>query len=114
MELCSLNSLVPPQDPTADVQRSSIIDVWALPTVGEISRHIHGSWKYAPPRGERVASISFQESESDPEFNLYSFRCPSNEFSTFELACASNSSGCHVDFWQDQRAQPIAGKCCSL
>ncbi|KJA22681.1 hypothetical protein HYPSUDRAFT_164321 [Hypholoma sublateritium FD-334 SS-4] len=107
MENCSLIYTVPlltsKFNPNAIVLNSSIIDVWALDTVVEISRHIGDTWKYAPKRTKKLATLSMSN-------NSYSFHCRSNEFSTFELSCSSSATSlCQVDFWQDQRATPIGG-----
>lgn len=111
MEKCSviysIPSLTATFNPSANVHASTIIDVWNLETVGEISRHIGDTWKYASPRKEKLGSINM----SDPKSGLASFLCRSNQFSTFELACSPSSPGCYLDLWQDQRAEPKAGEC---
>ncbi|PPQ80607.1 hypothetical protein CVT25_001569 [Psilocybe cyanescens] len=62
MEKCSviysIPSLTATFNPSANVHASTIIDVWNLETVGEISRHIGDTWKYASPRKEKLGSIN--------------------------------------------------------
>lgn len=100
MERCTLNHSVPPHSDS----KPSVVEVWELDIAVEISRYIGDTWKTAAPRRTLITTMVFP-----PNGDTYSFHCPSNEFSTFELACPSRSNGCQVDFWQDQRAQPIAG-----
>uniref|UniRef100_A0A8H8CK02 Ubiquitin 3 binding protein But2 C-terminal domain-containing protein n=1 Tax=Psilocybe cubensis TaxID=181762 RepID=A0A8H8CK02_PSICU len=109
MENCSLSFSIPPLttsfDPSSIAQNGSVIDIWTLNMSHEISRYIGKSWKFAPLRGSRFGIIHLDHRGSD----LVPFLCRSNHFSTFELACSPDSPECHVDFWQDQRAEPKAG-----
>lgn len=100
MEHCTLNHSIPPQSDS----KPSVVEVWELDVAVEISRYIGDTWKTAAPRRKMLTTMHFP-----PNGDTYSFNCPSNEFSTFELACPSRSSACQVDFWQDQRADPITG-----
>lgn len=121
MEKCSLRYSKPSSNSSlglSGIHASSVIDIWGLSTDVEISRHIGDTWRYAPPRVEKVASISVGDLEltGTTSTAYYDFRCRSNEFSTFELACStlSKESPCYVDFWQDQRSEPRTGESLSL
>lgn len=100
MEHCTLNHSVLPQSDS----KPSVVEVWELDIAVEISRYIGDTWKTAAPRRRMLTTLHFP-----PNGGTYSFNCPSNEFSTFELACPSQSTACQIDFWQDQRAEPITG-----
>jgi hypothetical protein len=100
MEHCTLNHSVPPQSDS----KPSVVEVWELDIAVEISRYMGDTWKTAAPRRRMLTTMHFP-----PNGDTYSFNCPSNEFSTFELACPLQSTTCQVDCWQDQRAEPITG-----
>ncbi|CCL98325.1 uncharacterized protein FIBRA_00319 [Fibroporia radiculosa] len=110
MERCILTVSLPrhtqPFDPETEVNDPSVVDIWALDTATEISPHIAGTWERAPQRRELLTTLTF--SRTGPS-NSSEFRCPSNEFTTLELACTSSMSSCNVNFWQDQKAVPRGG-----
>ncbi|KAF9045151.1 hypothetical protein BJ165DRAFT_1475696 [Panaeolus papilionaceus] len=109
MENCVLTTTLPEKsgnfDPELRISPSSQLSIWLLDTKTEISRHIGDTWKFAPQRTKKLATISMDNLAG----HTTQFKCPSNEFSTFELACSVTASDCSVSFWQDQRLRPAAG-----
>ncbi|PCH44639.1 hypothetical protein WOLCODRAFT_139119 [Wolfiporia cocos MD-104 SS10] len=108
MERCVLTLSLPPSVSLPDVpikfSDPSTVDVWFLDTTSEISPYVSSTWEYAPSRLELLSTLEF--SRGGPT-NSTEFRCPSNEFTTFELVCTI--PGCEVDFWQDRTVTPKGG-----
>ncbi|KAI0318248.1 hypothetical protein OF83DRAFT_1242529 [Amylostereum chailletii] len=110
MERCVLTASLPFKtdtfDPTISLTSPSTIDVWILDQPHELSPYTPGTWDRAAKRTRKLATLTFS---SDAQTSSDAFRCPSAEFSTFELACAESQPDCRVDFWQDQRILPVGG-----
>ncbi|KAL6299315.1 hypothetical protein BKA93DRAFT_829974 [Sparassis latifolia] len=110
MERCVLTLTLPLKtdvlDPAISIHDPSILDVWVLNASLELSPHITGTWKHAPARRSLLATfaVSLDNLSLSGEFH-----CPSEEFTTLELACSSTVSACRVDFWQNLRLVPIGG-----
>lgn len=111
MERCVLNIVLPQPtvhfDPAVRLSDPSLVDVWLLDAPTELSRYISGSMDYAPKRRELLTTLTFSHAGLSHSSD---FPCTSGMFTTLELTCSPTSSGCSVDFWQDQRAKPVGGE----
>lgn len=113
MESCTLNFTVPKYranskfDPAINIQSPSRIDVWVLDSTGEISRYIKNTWRYAPRRRSKLTSLVFFDANASQ--TVVKYRCPFNQFTTLELACATDDPTCQVDFWQNFMSEPQEG-----
>jgi hypothetical protein len=110
MEECMLMFVLPQRsdsfNPNAELTVPSMVDVWILDSSSEISRHIYSTWKFAPTRLRKLTTLEFSEHNPSSSGN---FSCPTNEFTTFELACSPVTPSCNVDFWQNHEATPRGG-----
>ncbi|KAH0584430.1 hypothetical protein H2248_009971 [Termitomyces sp. 'cryptogamus'] len=95
-------------DPQVKLGSSNHVDIWVLDSSTEISRHIGNSWKFAPRRRHKLVTMEISQQDSIASGH---FHCPTNQFTTLELACSPSPSisSCDVDFWQDQRVNPRGG-----
>lgn len=110
MEDCQL-IFVPPQrtnsfDPSTKLEIPSQVDVWILDSSSEISRYTRHTWSFAPQRVRKLTTLDISEHTRSSSGHFY---CPTNQFTTLELACSPLTPSCDVDFWQDLRAVPLGG-----
>ncbi|KAI0331102.1 hypothetical protein GY45DRAFT_663289 [Cubamyces sp. BRFM 1775] len=103
MEECRLTITIPTSDtgfdPAVILRKPANVDIWFLNNSQELNPAMHGSWAPVASRIGFYTTLSLPSSDS-VEHMTPAFACPSGGFTTVELACATTSPDCYLDFWQ--------------
>lgn len=98
MELCSLAVVIPAQNETEKMLSNAIhgtdsIEIWSLPVKGKLNMQ-KLTWNTRPQPRTYFGSLPLSYGASH---ELPPFPCVSGTYHTFEFACPSSNSNCHVD-----------------